>query len=154
MLPKIYLGISSVNFTSLCENIRVSFLHCILSSFREKRHLLSALYSFPFLSRLIKRRQRRGERPKLCAINNTRDGREEVLFFCRSLEKVFVVGLFFSSTPSIGKRTCKRISSFAFCLSFKKQTKKTKTKKRKTERAVNNTRTHREVLLLLLLLFS
>ena len=52
MLPKIYLGISSVNFTSLCENIRVSFLHCILSSFREKRHLLSALYSFPFLSRL------------------------------------------------------------------------------------------------------
>ena len=113
---------------------------------------------FPFSLSFI-RRQRRGERPKLCAINNTRDGREEVLFFCRSLEKVFVVGLFFSSTPSIGKRTCKRISSFAFCLSFKKQTKKTKTKKtktkkRKTERAVNNTRTHREVLLLLLLLFS
>ena len=110
----------------------------------------SSIIFFPFsLSFNKKKTKKRRKTQTLRDKQHARRERRGSLFLSFSRESFccwFV--LFLDSLQGKGPLNA---SSFAFCLSFKKQTKKRKRKKRKTERAVNNTRTHREVLSLLLL---
>ena len=114
------------------------FLHLGIKDICSLRYILS------LFSLVYKKTKKRRKTQTLRNKQHARRERRGSLFLSFSRESFccwFV--LFLDSLQGKGPVNA---SSFAFCLSFKKQTKK-----RKTERAVNNTRTHREVLSLLLL---